>query len=90
MTTKHHVRAAEIAADRAEQAAHRGDVDEAARQAGLAARHATAAADFAARILTDIAGVDATDADRAAERAHTEAASAVSDNGPTAGNLDRS
>lgn len=73
MTGLEHVRAAEVAADRAEQAAHRGDVEEAARQAGVAARHATAVADLAASTLTSSGDIDATDADRAAERAQAEA-----------------
>ena len=72
-----HARAADVAADRAENAAHRGDVEEAARQAGIAGRHATAVADLAASTLASSGDIDATDADRAAERAQTEAESAA-------------
>lgn len=73
MASRDHVRAAEVAADRAEEAAHRDDVVEAVRQASIAARHATAAADLAAHCTDGLADIDATDADRASERAQAEA-----------------
>lgn len=71
-----HARAADVAADRAENAAYRGDQAEADRQAGLARQHADQAGALAARHPGSAADVDATDADRAAERAQAEADSA--------------
>lgn len=70
-----HARAADVAADRAENAAYRGDLTEADRQAGLARQHADQAGALAARHPGSAADVDATDADRAAERAEREARS---------------
>lgn len=70
-----HARAADVAADRAENAAYRGDQAEADRQAGIARRHADLAGALAALHPGSPADVDAVDADRAAERAGREARS---------------